>query len=321
MLHIKKINKKVVRELTILNILIILVIIPFITKPVHNDDTAWLYMARHIQQDPLHPYSFTIEWGSSLESGTELQDTPLIPYYIALLLSIFGENLIILQLFFIIFPLIAANSFYFIAQRFIKKPLFPTLILVSMPTFMVMSHSLMFDVPVLAFSLLSLLLFIKGTDKNKSFFLFLGSLFAGIAYLSKPTAIVLLPLLLLYALVKRKYKYSFYLFIPLSIVVLWSLHNFFLEDAIPLFEYLPWVAGSRASIQKILAYLFSNLSYIGGATIFPLFFIWPFVKKKLFRYFWIAAIIFSLIISVFLYFLSDTFISGQYSILENLFIF
>jgi len=316
----KKIDKQFVKELAILNIFILFVIIPFLAKPIHIDDTSFIYMAEQIQKDPLRPYSFVIVWGGSIKTGTEYKDTPLMAYYIAFILTFFGESELLFHAFFLIFPVIAGNTFYFLAKRFLKKPLIPSLLLVSTPTFMVMSHSLMLDIPVLAFSLLSILFFLKGIDNSNNFFLFLGGLFAGIAYLSKPTAIVLLPILLLYILLKQRYIYALYLLIPVSIISLWAFHNFFLEDSVPLIETLPWFLATRDSLPKILAYLFSNLGYIGGATIFPFFFVWPFIKKKIYRNFWLLTVLFSILISVSLYFLSTSFISGQYSFLE-LFLF
>jgi hypothetical protein len=103
-------------------------------------------------------------------------------------------------------------------------------------------------------------------------------------------------------------------------ILIFFLHNFYFERDILFFKSLPWITGTYSSIERIIAYIFSNLSYFGGATIFPLFFVWPFIKKRNFMIMWGAILIISIAVSLILYFLSQSFLSGQYSISE-LFLF
>ncbi len=304
------------KNLILLNFLVLAVTLPFINQAIHIDDTAFVYMARQIQKDPLRPYSFDFEWGSESGKATHLLDTPLVSYYISFLTAVFGEKEIFLHSFFIVFLLICANAFYFLSKRFLKNPVYPALLMISAPTIMVMSHTLMLDVPALAFLLLSVLFFLRGIDKNSNKFLILGSLFAGIAYMAKPTSVVAVPLLALYALLNKKFRKLFYLLIPLFIVLLWSLHNYFFEDSIMLLQYLPWIKNIKFSSGKLAAYMFSSLSYIGGATLFFVFLAYPFVRKKKNFFLYSLALLLSVLASATLYLKSSSFASGRYSFSE-----
>jgi len=306
----------------IANILIIIlfsvvVSLPFVNKAYHVDDTIFLYIADQIANDPLRPYSFSVEWGTQSGPGAYLMDTPLVPYYTALISWIFYRSETILHLSFIIFHIIAGLSFYFIAKKFIEWPLPATLILVATPTFLVNSQNLMLDVPMLSLFLLASALFLYGVDKGNHKLLFFGSLTAGFAYLAKPNAIIIIPLLLLYCFLKKKQKYMFYQLIPVMFIILFSLHNYFIDGRLFIKDYIPFLVGKKGSSFNVFtAFIFSNLSYIGGATIFPLFFLYPFLIKKRNFIFISLSIIIAAIVSVVLYQASSNFVSGKYTLFQ-----
>lgn len=309
--------KKDKKNLIIISIFILVLALPFSNKAYHIDDTAFLYVADQIARDPIRPYSFQLEWLSDTKSGTEIFDTPLVPYYVALISWIFTRSEFVLHTSFIIFHIIAGLSFYFIAKKFIKKPLIATLILLSTTTFLVSSHSVMLDVPMLSLFLLAVVLFIYGVDKDRHSFLFFGSIIAGFAYLAKPNGIILIPLLSLYCFLNKKSKYILYQIIPIIFISLFAVHNYLFEDKILIASYIPFLSGAKqSSLGVLIAFIFSNLSYIGGATIFSLFLVFPFIlKKKNYKFLGISILI-SLLISLILFKISSTFISGKYNLLQ-----
>lgn len=313
--------KRDTKAIIIIVVYVLALTISFSNKAYHIDDTAFLFIADQILKDPLRPYSFVVEWGDSTKPGTLLNDTPLGSYYIALISWLFGRSEIILHISYIIFPIIAGLSFYFIAKRFIYKPLIATLILVSTPTFLPNSHNLMFDVPVLSLFLLAIVLFIYGIDKENHKLLFFGGLAAGLAYLMKPTAVIVIPLLALYCFIKKKPKYIAYQIIPIIIIILFALHNYLFEDRILLLNYLSWVTGNKQSLKLLSAHFFSNLSYIGGATIFPFFLVWPFIKNKKNFVFMGISILIAAIVSILIYNLSSNFVSGRYTLFQLILFF
>ncbi len=289
--------------------------LPFSNKAYHFDDAAFIYVADQIAKDPLRPYSFVLEWGGhSGETATHLLDTPLVSYYIAWVSWLFGRSEIILHISFILFSLTAGISFYFIAKKFIKWPLAAALMMAATPTFLVSSHSLMLDVPMISLFLLSIALFLYGVDESSHKLLLLGSLAAGLAYLAKPNAIFLVPLMAFYCFIKKKPKYMAYQLIPVLFIVLFAAHNYYFEDRILIKEYAPFLYGKKeSSIGIAAAYFFSNLSYIGGGTIFTLFLFYPFILRRKSLALFSLSLLFAGISSYFLYRLSSGFVSGQYT--------
>src|SRR3989344_4172244 len=294
-------------------VFILTLTVPFSNKAYHMDDVSFIYIADQILKDPLRPYSFTVEWGGGTKQAIHLNDTPLVSYYISLITLLFGRSEANLHLSFIIFHMIAGISFYFLAKRFVRKPLMATLLLVATPTFLVNSHNLMFDVPVLSLLLLAMVLFIRGVDKEDHKFLFFGSFVAGLAYLTKPTAIVIVPLMAFYCFANKKSKYIAYQIIPIMFVVLFALHNYLFEGKVLLTNYGSFIIGNKPNLSLLSAHVFSNLSYIGGATIFPFFFLYPFLfNRKNIKYLAFSLAI-AVAVSIILYNLSSSFISGRYT--------
>jgi 4-amino-4-deoxy-L-arabinose transferase-like glycosyltransferase len=306
--------------IVVIILFVLILALPFSNKAYHIDDTAFLYIADQIMKDPLRPYSFSLEWLSDTKSATELFDTPLVSYYIAFISWIFTRSEIILHISFIIFHIITGISFYYIVRKFINNSLISlisTLILLSTPTFIVNSQNLMPDVPMLSLFLLATALFIYGVDREKHVFLFLGSVVAGFAYLTKPNAIVIIPLFLLYCFLSKKSKYMIYQTIPLAFIILFAVHNYVFEGKVLLLSYLPFLTGAKESSFNVLAaYFFSNLSYIGGATLFPLFLLYPFILKKRNLIFLGFSVLITLIVSILLYNVSLNFLSGRYTLLQ-----
>lgn len=289
--------------------------LPFSNKAYHVDDAAFIYVADQIAKDPLRPYSFVLEWGGhSGELATHLLDTPLVSYYIALVSWLFGRFEMVLHISFILFSLTAGISFYFIAKKFIRWPLAAALIMVATPTFLVSSHNLMLDVPMISLFLLSIALFVYGVDESSHKLLLLGSLTAGLAYLAKPNALFLIPLMAFYCFIKKKPKYMAYQLIPVMFIVLFAVHNYYFEDRILIKEYAPFLYGKKeSSISIAAAYFFSNLSYIGGGTIFTLFLLYPFILRRKNISLLSISLLFAGVSSYFLYRLSSGFVSGQYT--------
>lgn len=289
--------------------------LPFSNKAYHVDDVAFIYVADQIAKDSLRPYSFVLEWGGhSGELATHLLDTPLVSYYIALVSWLFGRSEMVLHISFVLFSLTAGISFYFIAKKFINWPLAASLVMAAAPTFLVSSHNLMLDVPMISLFLLSIALFVYGVNKSSHKLLLLGSMVAGLAYLAKPNAIFLIPLMAFYCFIKKKPIYISYQLIPVMVIILFAFHNYYFEDRVLIKEYAPFLYGKKeSSISVAAAYFFSNLSYIGGGTIFTLFLFYPFVLRRKNLAMFSLSLLFAGISSYFLYRLSLGFVSGQYT--------
>ena len=316
------------KSIIIIILLTIIVTILFIDKPFHIDDIYVISMAQQLSEEPLDPYGFKIDSLNKRVSALWYPDPPLVPYYTSIIISFFGKNEKIIHFGFILFPLLASITMFFFSKRFVKIPFLTTLLMISTPIFIVSSHSIMQDLPLLSLLLLAILLHVKGVDENKPKLLVLASIVAGFTFITKYNGVILIFLMMLYSVLNQKYKSLKYLLITAVIISSFFLHNLYYYGSIHFFHSLiPWLAGGKGisagvipMLKSTTILLISNLSYIGGATIFSIFLIWPFIKNKNHLKAFIAYSIITIILTLILSIISKNFISGQYTIFQ-LFLF
>ncbi|HDY69917.1 MAG TPA: hypothetical protein ENH54_03175, partial [Actinobacteria bacterium] len=135
-------------SLALLLIAVGAITLPFIFKAFHMDDTIFVWLGQQKLDDPLalglpnHGYEGNF---FSLYLDTH---PPLFTSFVSVLLMISGgASEAGLHAGFIIFPALAAVSMFFLSRRFTDSPLVAALLLVVTPGFMVMSQSVMTDVP------------------------------------------------------------------------------------------------------------------------------------------------------------------------------
>ncbi len=301
--------KKDLFNISIIVFFVLLLSLPFLNKAFHIDDIAYIYVARQIIKDPLHPYSFSFDWSGKSGLATFITNPPLVSYYIALVIFFFGEKESIIHFSFILFPVIAGVSMFYISKKFTKKPLGSALLLILSVSFVVMMHDVMLDIPFLAFFLLSMALFVYGVDLNNSYLLALGSIFSGFAYLTKYTGIIIIPILAAYAILKKNFRSITYLIIPILLMVLWNLYTFVIYGAPHNSEVLGWLLKSKNIFraESLLIRLLTNVLYIGGTTIFPLMLLYPFLIDNKNKLVLTSTTIIASILSVMLFFISKNF--------------
>ena len=256
-------------DLIILIIFTLACLLPFINKPFNIDDPFYISMAKQILNDPLRPYSFSINWSGELRDvWTHMEATfpPLIPYFIAAMIKLFGIQETILHLCFLVFPLISAASMYFLLKKYVGEPLVYAMIFVAAPAFLVSATSIMLDVPLMAFILLSAALFIYGVDGDDKRLILSGSVVAGLAVLVKYSAVIAVIVLGMYVAFSGKRKYILYLLVPAGIFGLWCLHNQLVYGKMHFFEASSHV-GKGISLHKLIA----APAFFAGSLIFPVF--------------------------------------------------
>src|SRR6188768_971878 len=73
-------------------------------KPAVVDDTSYLTFARHISGHPLDPYGFTMFWYTVPEPAMEVLCPPVVPYWLAAGMRLFGESVPLLKVW--MFPFV-----------------------------------------------------------------------------------------------------------------------------------------------------------------------------------------------------------------------
>lgn len=227
----------------------------FINKAFHIDDPFTLNIARAVNKNFVNmPVVF---------SGNPI----LLGYYYGPVIKMFGEKEIWLHIFYLPFTLLVVVSLYLLSCRFIGKNLIPALLLSVTPAFLVISQGIMLDIPMLAFFLLALYFFILGIDNQRLGFLFLSGVLAGLAILIKYSALMLIPIMLVYGwLFSRKRHYLLYLFIPAIIFLLWPIHNLLFYKQFTFVSALLYRI-KMYSFETFLLRVFGCLSFISGTSL------------------------------------------------------
>src|SRR5438876_3358683 len=134
--------------------------LPFIGQPLHLDDYFYLDIAENALHNPLFaqdmPYVFEGERFQDLASHSH---PPLVSYYLALALVAMPDALgeaTKFHLAFGAFPIIIGLSTYSLARAFSPYPLLVAMLTLAAPVVMVNSHTLIADVPTLAFYVLAM---------------------------------------------------------------------------------------------------------------------------------------------------------------------
>jgi hypothetical protein len=251
--------------------------IPFIGQPFHMDDGFYMDMARNAQQHPFFPndtpYMFQGIFWSDLGSHSH---GPLVTYFLAAILHFFGEGPgkeWIYHLFALIFPVTAVLSFYWICALFVERPLWPAMLLACSPLFLVTQHTLMTDVPMLAFWLAAICFFLWAVRLRRTALYGLSTVFQAAAVFTSFQSLALLPLLGFYQLRKGRGRRGW---ISLAIapvaVSIWYLMNC-IHYGRPLWEKTLGYMQTRSplSLDVLWIKLVSIFEYQGWLAIFPFF--------------------------------------------------
>lgn len=244
-----------------------LVLLPFIAKPFNVDDPFYIRMAQQIIADPLHPYSFDINWSGELRpvwGKMEATFPPLIPYFIALLIKIFGLHEVPLHAAFLVFPAICGAMMYLLARRSVNQPFVGVLLFLATPVFMTSATGLMLDVPLLAVSLSAMVLLLYGIDERDHRLLTGAAVMMSTALLIKYSGLMLLPLAAFAIVRRRRWHYLFYLLLPLAVFAIWNAATSAIYGAGHFFAAAAHV-GKGISLHKSIAFF----SFFGGCLVFP----------------------------------------------------
>ena len=184
-------------SLVVIGVLLVACLGPFVNKALHTDDPLYVWTGKWIQNHPADCFGFGVnEWCSAIPIWKANWNPPLMSYFLAGVASLFGWSEIVLHLAGLAVAFAAAAGIYFLAQMWCNRPLLATLIAMFTPAFLVSSTTLMCDVPMLTFWIWALVFWERALASGQSRWRFLGAgVFAGLAVLTKYSAVTLLPLL------------------------------------------------------------------------------------------------------------------------------
>jgi 4-amino-4-deoxy-L-arabinose transferase-like glycosyltransferase len=190
----------------VIGMVLLLCLGPFLDKAVHVDDPLFIWTAQWIRQHPADFFGAEVNWfGCATPMWAVNCNPPLMPYFLAAVASVFGWHEIVLHLAGLVVAFVAAAGIYALAQIWCGRPLLAAVIAVFTPVFLVSSSTLMCDVLMLAFWIWALVLWERALAGGQSRWQFIGAGFlAGLAVLTKYSAVTLLPLLPLLSLLRTR---------------------------------------------------------------------------------------------------------------------
>jgi hypothetical protein len=168
-------------------------------KPLQVDDAAYCYYAAHIAEHPLDPYGFEIHWYQWPSPANEVLAPPVLPYWWAAAIRLFGDRPFLWKLWLFPFNLLFVLSLHALFRRFARGLELPLVAMtVLSPTFLP-SLNLMLDVPALALALCALSLFFEACDRLNPWLAVGAGLVAGLAMETKYTAFLAPAAMVLYS--------------------------------------------------------------------------------------------------------------------------
>ncbi|MDH5203719.1 MAG: glycosyltransferase family 39 protein, partial [Nitrospirota bacterium] len=269
-------EQKAIIQLIILTMLTLICLAPFADKAFNIDDPLFLWTARQIQNHPADFYGFLVNWEKSEMPMHEVtKNPPLTAYYIALVASLIGWSEIALHFAFLIPAIAVALGTYFLARQFCMKPVVASLAGMLTPVFLISSTSVMCDTMMLAFWVWAVFFWTKGIESEKFSQLFLASLFIAASALTKYFGMSLIPLLLIYSLVKKRRIGFWLLFLSIPVIILagyqWFTHMLYgkglLSDAASYASSVRKAEGTQFLHKGII-----GLAFTGGCLISVLFY-------------------------------------------------
>ena len=263
--------------------LVLAVHLPFLDQAYHIDDRIYLDVARNIYEKPLYPYDFDALYeGFVAPDAASHSHLPFTSYYLALVQLAGGqESEWVAHLAFLIFPLLAALAFYELARMLLSFPFAAAALLVSSTAFLTLSHTLMPDVPLLAFWILALASwrhFLVHPTRRLSWVLCLGAVLVA-SFMSLLTLGLLLLLTADWLLHKgarpwtdeRLLRIGLVLLTPFLLWTLWYLRAYLHYDRLVLVNtFLHMEQRDPFSLAAIAEKLMSFGLHLGGTFVFPL---------------------------------------------------
>lgn len=273
--HSMETRDHLTRDLAILVVTVLLLTVPFINMAFHWDDRDFIEQARVAARDPL---KFHLEDYSSRGRFFErypFRHPPLISWYLGPIIRAGGESEPLLHSAYLIFPLIAAVSMYSLSRRFTRQPLAASLLFIFTPGFLVMSHTLMGNLPGVSFWLLASALFIWGVDRCDWKLLSASGLATAASIMIFAQGITLLPILFTYAVINRKINLRI-LATFLIPVVTYAAWRFYISNRYGKPPAISYRVDFNAETQ-----MRSLIVFIGGSIFFPLAAIIAFLRRKI----------------------------------------
>ena len=208
--------------LVVIGVILVVCLGPFVNKALQTDDPLFVWSAQQIQKHPTDFFGFEVSWaGPMLPMWLANCNPPLASYLLALAATLFGWSEAVLHGAFLAMAFAAGAGIYQLARLWCERALLATVLALLTPVFLVSSTTLMCDVPMLAIWIWAVVLWERALQREQAWWRFIaaGGLM-GLAVLTKYSAITLLPLLPLLAVLRTRKAGGWLLGLAVPLVML-----------------------------------------------------------------------------------------------------
>ena len=260
----------------LLTLACLLLLVPFLSKPLHVDDPMYVWTAQQIKSRPFDPYGFAVNWQATMTPmASEMQNPPLVCYYLAGAMSILGAKDAALHLAMLLPSLGVVLGTYQLAKELRVRPLLAAATTMAMPVFLLSASTVMSDVPMVCAYVWAIWFWIAGLRREKTGMLWIATALVAVSALTKYFGITLFPLLIVYALMhtrRPKIAWLLPLLLPAAILTayqLWTKHLYghgLLFGAANYATALRWTGhnASGGGISSRLLPILNGLSFTGA---------------------------------------------------------
>lgn len=264
------------REVWLVALWSVVPLLPFLTKAVSIDAPVFLAVARQIAAHPLDPFGFQMIWDpTSPDVWVFNRNPPLVSYYLALWISLFGEVDTVLHVAMLPFSLLAGLSFLGIARRIAGEGARPAVLLIATPAYLVLATTLLLDIPLLAFMLFAVYAMLRGAGEGRAGWQLAAGAAAAAAGLAKYVGFCIAPLLAAGVVLLHPQRSRALLRVLLPPLVVWSLWGAY---TVHLYGSLHFAGSTdvvldpgRFAPDEFWNQVLSTPIFYGCALVFPIF--------------------------------------------------
>jgi hypothetical protein len=190
-------------------LLSLLAALPFVAKPVHQDDWAYLRVAQLLKSHPDDLLAqMTIYQGMPISAGEGILHGPVWIHTLAFALGFGDHGILVAHLITALCLALLGLAIASLAGRFGLPPLVSALLVTLSPVPLVLAGNLMTDLPMLALFASAMALAARGVESGSKGSLVAAGLCAALASLTRYHGMAVLPMLLAFAVLWPRDRFA-----------------------------------------------------------------------------------------------------------------
>ncbi|MGA3027332.1 MAG: glycosyltransferase family 39 protein [Bryobacteraceae bacterium] len=209
----------------------------FLNQAIQGDDVYYIAGAEHALIDPLHPHHARYAFDGGMVDMRGHPHPPLNTWILAGLLALFGDvHEVWFHAVYTLFSLLAVAAVWWMARRFHAPATLAALLVAVTPAFVISGSSFEADLPLLAFLMSAMALFIRGVDDKSGPWVAASAAALALAGMTGYQSILITPILALYLWFHSNRRWWNWLVaaVPVVVVAAWQGYERVTSGSLPL---------------------------------------------------------------------------------------